>query len=101
MDRYPLNAPGPFYVVNGACITCMVPEHYAPTLMGFYEDPGKGGRSHCFFKKQPSNPMETDQALNAVIGSCCNALRYGGNDPDVIKRVPPRLCDQHTEGKQP
>jgi len=101
MKRYPLNAPGPFYVVDGACIICMMPEHCAPTRMGFHDVLDDAGKIHCFFKKQPSNPEETEQAIRAVNASCCDALRYDGNDPEVINQLPPRLCDQLPDGKQP
>src|SRR5215831_20768418 len=50
-ERFPKNAAGPFFVVNGGCITCMAPEHEAPDLMGFDQE-----QHHCYFKKQPVTP---------------------------------------------
>lgn len=41
---------------------------------------------HCFFKRQPVNAAETDSAIRAVWTSCCQALRYGGDDPAILKR---------------
>jgi hypothetical protein len=84
-ERYPLNAPGEFYVENGMCITCCAPEHAAPDLMGFFVDPdGSNRQSHCYFKQQPRTEEETRQAIDAIRASCCGALRYGGSDRAII-----------------
>lgn len=85
-ERYPENAPGPFYVEKDMCIICRVPESEAPDLMGFYEDP-TGGGSHCYFKKQPETPEEVERAIAAVRISCCGALWYDGDDPEILRRL--------------
>lgn len=74
------NVPGPFFVENEHCIACGAPEHEAPDLMAHDE----GG--HCYFKRQPSTPQETEQAIQAVWVSCCGAVRYEGNDPNILQR---------------
>ena len=86
--RYPENAAGPFYVERDLCLICMVPEHEAPDLMGFF-DGGEAGPpcSHCYFKKQPTTPEETERAINAMRFACCGALRYGGDDQSLIDRL--------------
>ena len=81
-ERFPKNAPGPFYVVNDQCITCMAPEYEAPDLMGFDEE-----ANHCYFKKQPSTPEELGRAARAVWASCCGAVKYGGDDPKVKRKI--------------
>ncbi|HST12130.1 MAG TPA: hypothetical protein VLL05_17275 [Terriglobales bacterium] len=87
-QTYPENAPGPFYVQNDYCITCRAPESVAPDLIGFYEDPsGTGRRRHCYFKKQPQTPEETDRAVKAVWANCCGSYRYAGTDSDVQKKL--------------
>src|SRR2546426_5210227 len=79
-----LNAAGPFYVEDGCCFICCAPEHEAPGLMGFYQDPsGTHKGSHCYFRKQPKTRAELEQAIRAVWVSCCGALRYGGHDARV------------------
>lgn len=87
-DRYPENAPGPFYVERDLCLICMAPEHEAPDLMGFV-DGGSAGHatSHCYFKRQPATPEETERAINAMRVGCCGALRYGGDDQAIIDRL--------------
>jgi hypothetical protein len=85
---HPLNVPGPFYVENDLCITCGVPEAEAPTLIAMYVDPsGTNQNSHCYFKKQPETPDELELAISAVNLGCCGAYRYGGDDPEVIRRL--------------
>jgi len=82
--RYPENVPGPFYVEDDLCLICMAPEHEAPDIMGFFDG---GGASHCYFKRQPETPEETTRAINAMCVACCGALRYGGDDQEVIDRL--------------
>jgi hypothetical protein len=87
-ERYPLNAPGPFYVEYDYCLICCVPEQEAPDLIGFYEDgSGSHGNSHCYFKKQPETPEELDGAIAAMKLACCGCYIYEGNDPEIIRRL--------------
>lgn len=83
--RHPQNAPGPFFVENDCCIACGAPEREAPDLMA-HEDSEETGY-HCYFRKQPSTPEQLDQAIRAVWVSCCGAVQYGGEDPDVLRRL--------------
>jgi hypothetical protein len=83
---HPLNAPGDFYVENSMCITCGAPEREAPDLMSHVDDDGTNYH-HCYFKRQPRTPEEIEQAIRAVRVGCCGAVRYGGHDPQIIKRL--------------
>ncbi|MFN3650537.1 MAG: ferredoxin [Armatimonadota bacterium] len=78
---HPLNVPGPFYVEDGCCVACMVPHLIAPDLMGFDEE-----SSHCFVRQQPSSPEAVTRAIFAVRISEVGCLRYGGTDPDILRR---------------
>jgi hypothetical protein len=89
--RYPENAPGSFYVEDDLCIVCRAPEHIAPNLVS-------GNEHHCYFKKQPKNPEELEQAIRAVEACCCGAYRYAGDDPEVIARLGPTVCDNWRRG---
>lgn len=80
------NAPGPFYVVDTECMTCGYPHVLAPDLMA-WEMNSEGREAHCYFRKQPETPQEIEQAVNAVNGSCCGALRYAGSDREILKRL--------------
>jgi hypothetical protein len=88
---YLKNAAGPFYVVHERCIACQAPESEAPDLMT--HDEGEEIGYQCYFKKQPTTPEQLDQAINAVIVSCCGAVRYAGRDPEILKRI----CDPRWE----
>jgi hypothetical protein len=79
--RHPGNAPGDFYVENGCCLACGAPENVAPDLID-------GGTSqHCRFVRQPETPQELDRAIRAVWASCVSCVRYGGRNPDVLRRL--------------
>src|SRR5262245_36568713 len=82
VKRFPKNAPGPFWVENDMCMSCGAPEHEAPELMAFDEE-----ANHCYFKRQPITPEETERAVRAVWASCCSAVRYSGDDPLILKRL--------------
>jgi hypothetical protein len=88
-SAFRLNAPGDFYVADGECITCGAPEHAAPALMGFHQDPKPGSNrdSHCYFARQPESQDETYRAIRAMWVACCGALRYGGRDAQIIHRL--------------
>jgi len=92
--RFPLNVAGDFYVEDGVCMVCAAPEAEAPELMA--HEPGRG---HCYFVKQPTTSDELERAVMAVAVSCCQAVRYAGSDPRVIRRLAElgsaRSCDQH------
>lgn len=61
---HPKNAPGPFYVVDGCCVTCLAPHAQAPEMMGFDEAEG-----HCFVARQPVTDDEVYRAVRAVWAS--------------------------------
>lgn len=82
--RHPNNAPGPFFVEDGLCITCGIPELEAPDLIAGTDD------GHCYFRKQPVTPDEVRRAIAAVNISCCGAVQYGGDDPDILRQIVPR-----------
>lgn len=88
---HPRNAPGGFYVVDQECITCGVPHHVAPELIEWESD-FEGRPGHCFFRKQPATALELIHAVKAVEGSCCGALRYRGNDPEIIQKLKEVSC---------
>jgi len=85
-ERTLLNAEGDFYVVKDTCITCMAPHQEAPELMGLDNETG------CYFRRQPQTPEELDHAIEAVWVSCVEALRYSGNDPEILERLRAKSC---------
>lgn len=87
-EPYDENAPGPFYVEKDYCITCRLPEHEAPNLMGFHDSSSDSNAgSHCYFKKQPTTPEELQRAIAALQVCCCGALRYAGSDESVLRKL--------------
>ena len=82
IERYHLNAPGPFFVEKDQCIACHAPEHEAPELMSFDEEGGS-----CYFHRQPRTTEEIEHAVLAVYVACCDAVRYGGTDTHILARL--------------
>jgi hypothetical protein len=80
--RFPGNAPGPFYVEDDICMNCGAPEVAAPDLIGFDEV----ARS-CYFNKQPSTFEEYEQAIQAMLVSCCDSVHYSTDDPIVLQQI--------------
>lgn len=81
-EAHPKNVPGPFYVENGCCLTCLAPHNQAPSLMGFDD-----ASSHCFVKRQPETDEELYRAVRAVFSAELECLRYRGSDPNVQLRL--------------
>ena len=80
-SRHHNNVDGPFYVVNGECMSCGAAEMHAPKLMSH------DSHGHCFFTRQPASPHETNEAIESTWASCCGALRYGGTDDGILIRL--------------
>jgi len=62
-------------------MACGAPESQAPTMMSH------DGQGHCFFARQPTTREETDAAILSTWASCCGAVRYGGQDREVLIRL--------------
>jgi len=97
-QRFPKNAPGSFYSLgdvggdggwSGLCLSCTIPESEAPTLLASLGDEN----SDTYFIRQPVTTEEIEQACRAVEVCCVDAIRYGGRDPQIIRRLGPELCD--------
>lgn len=89
------SAPGPFYT-TGECLACGAPEVEAPGLLA----PLEGENYDTYFVRQPSTPEEVEQACRALEACCVNALRYGGQDAVIIRRLgnDPQYCDHLLPG---
>lgn len=81
-NRFSKNVPGPFYT-TGECMSCGTPEGEAPDLLAPLSDEN----SDTYFVKQPSTAEEVERACRAVEVCCVDAVRYGGDDPNIILRL--------------
>jgi len=88
--RLEKNAPGPFYT-NGDCLACEAPDLLAP--LG-------DDNLDTYFVRQPATPEEVERACRALEVCCVAALRYGGADPEIIRRLgnDPLYCDHLLPG---
>jgi len=89
-NPHPKNAPGPFYVVDGCCMSCAVWTAVAPDLFAFDDN-------HCYVRQQPRTRAEMDRMAVALWSAEVSCIRYRGNDPAIFERLgamgEPDLCD--------
>lgn len=89
--RYRLNVVGPFYVEDGCCTMCGVPDSIAPELFG-------GSEHGCFVKKQPQTPGEFDAMMLVMASQELGCVRYAGSDDALLRRLAENgegsLCDE-------
>lgn len=65
----------------------------APDLLAYVQHAkGDDGREawHCAFLKQPETPEELERAIDAMCGSEVCGIRYGGRDPEILRRIAAR-----------
>jgi hypothetical protein len=88
--RFAKNALGPFYTTGG-CLACGAPEAEAPELFA----PLEGENYGTYFARQPLAPGEVERACRAAEICCVKAVRYGGGEPVIIRRLgnSPEYCD--------
>lgn len=79
--RHRMNVIGPFYVVDGCCTACGVPEALAPELFGEGED------IHCYVKRQPQSPDEIDAMMSVMVSQDLACIRYAGSDETLLRRL--------------
>ena len=95
-EREDGSAPGPFYVVKDQCITCSLPTETAPENIQYHERPctncPTSPTSHCVVTRQPETPEELVRMIKVVAGSCVQAYRYCGTDPDILCRLVEASC---------
>ena len=79
--RYALNVVGPFYVEDGCCTSCGVPQSIAPVLFA------ENDQEHCYVRRQPEGDAETDAMLRVVATQELGCIRYGGSDLAILRRL--------------
>lgn len=75
----------------GDCLSCGLPETEASDLLAPLND----DNLDTYFVRQPVTPEEVEAACWAIKVCCVSALRYGGTDVEIIKRLgnDPEYCD--------
>jgi hypothetical protein len=81
---------GDFYVQQGCCLSCGVPQEVAPTLVGWRDNQNS---TDCYWIRQPRTPDELEQAIKIIHAQELDCHRYAGTDPKVIRRLPAAQCD--------
>src|SRR4051812_627825 len=93
--RFEKNASGPFYT-TGECLACALPEAEAPECLA----PLEGDNLDTYFLRQPQTDEEVEHVCVAAEVCCVAAIRYGGKDPAIIRRLGNRAdyCDHLLPG---
>jgi hypothetical protein len=83
------SASGDFYLQDGCCTSCGVPQAIAPELVG-WKDENSGG---CYWIKQPETLDEMDRAIRILHTQELGCHRYSGKEPAILYKLPPEDCD--------
>ena len=99
---HPKNAPGDFYVEDGCCTACDLPQKEAPEHFEYDYSEGILGPSgqkvgHCFIRKQPSNDLEMARMVNAMHVQELGCIRYKGTDRKVISLLRRKKLDEYID----
>lgn len=78
---------GDFYTACEQCLICDVPRQVAPDLFAMVQHPGGAGEMHCIFTRPPRTAEEIDRAIEAMRQSEICGIRYGGSDPEILRRI--------------
>ncbi len=81
------NVEGDFYVEEGCCTMCGVPQAEAPELFGGFDDKCNATHDQCFVKKQPNNNEELNKMINTLATQELLCIRYCGSDLEIKKRI--------------
>jgi hypothetical protein len=80
---HPEGVDGPFYVEDGCCTACGIPEGEAPEIFGWAQnDP-----NHCVVKHQPATADQVTRTLLAIAAGEMGCIRYRGTDPEIATRL--------------
>ncbi len=82
---HPLNTEGDFYVLDGCCTSCGIPETYAKDLFGTETPDNPNG--HCYVKHQPINEDELERMVKVMICSELECIRYRGQDENIKAKI--------------
>jgi hypothetical protein len=93
------NVSGPFYVVDGCCTACGIPEATAPGMFAY--DSGM----HCYVAQQPGSEVEVERALQVIRSQDLGCIRYRGVDDVILRRLgeagESSSCDFPLKGVEP
>ena len=81
------NVRGDFYVEDGCCTMCGVPQAEAPELFGGFDENWNSIHEQCFVKKQPQNNLELNKMINAMAAQELTCIRYCGTNKNIKEKI--------------
>ena len=89
-NAHPLNVLGDFYVEDGCCTRCGIPDIFAPSLFG-----GIGPTEpHCWIKQQPQTHAEINSMIDTMAHQELDCIRYSGSEPKVSSMLIKAGCSE-------
>lgn len=79
-ERYHLNVVGDFFVEDGCCTMCGIPQQFAPGL--FQDD-----ELQCYVAKQPESPEDMQAMYKVLESNDLGCVHYAGRDPAVLAKL--------------
>ncbi len=79
---HPMNVEGSFYVGDGCCTLCMLPQILAPDM--FRNTPDD---DHCYVYQQPENEEQLKRMLECVNGAEFACIWRKSSDPQLRLRL--------------
>ena len=76
------NVDGDFYIIEGCCALCGVPQVHSPELVGVTEKDGD-----CFMKRQPETATETTRMIETLTYSDLACFRYRGTNIKIQEQM--------------
>lgn len=85
-DPHSLNVPGEYYVEDGCCTACGVPQSLAGDFFGEKYTDGSS-QYHCYIKKQPQSGKDLDRLIVAMQYQEFDCIRYRGKDQYILDKL--------------
>ncbi len=92
---YHLNVAGDFYVEDGCCLTCGIPQHFAPELFASLEE-----HDQCFVKRQPQSAAELARMIQVMHHQDIGCIRCRGDNEAVAAQLRAEGLQEYVDDPQ-
>jgi hypothetical protein len=95
---HPKNVPGDFYVEDGCCMSCTLPQIEAAEFFEFEPTSESSQASHCYVSKQPVTLSDLKKMAKAMQAQEIDCIRYKGADKKVIAQLRQNGLSEYIDG---
>jgi hypothetical protein len=93
-----LNVAGDFYVEDGCCTACDLPQGEAP---GHFAYDNTEGYDHCYICKQPKSDEEVKNMMMAMQVQEIDCIRYKGVSQNVLDTMKKEGLEEYSDILEP